>query len=176
MSRRQLQLLNAKRFCLLAIFSIYRTTNAESVLQDSKAAANHGSPAAERQIFVGGFNAQVNYRHLESHFSQFGPVERAIVFPGRRFGFVTFSDVQSVTKALVEPVQFICGGRADVRRFDKKGSVLFAYIFSHSILIFVTSLDGEGGLGGTLEGIGTLRRAHLFPSFDHKVALSFVPC
>ncbi len=84
------------------------------------------------QIFVGGFNAQVNDRVLRAHFSKFGPVDRVFIKPGQRYGFVTFKDAASVAMAVDRPEQQICGGRMDVRKYATKAQFVF-YLSMYSI-------------------------------------------
>jgi RNA recognition motif-containing protein len=83
----------------------------------------------KNKLFVGGLNLTTQGKALERHFSQFGPVQEAVVMTDKHkggaskgFGFCTFSTEAAVNAALAAPVHWIDGVSVAVRHYTSSVS------------------------------------------------------
>ncbi|EGD73495.1 hypothetical protein PTSG_05199 [Salpingoeca rosetta] len=71
----------------------------------------------DRKLFVKQLNSKTTGDELKAYFSSFGPVEEAVVIfdhdtqESKRYGFVTFSELESVHAALAAPYHYVDGQR-----------------------------------------------------------------
>ncbi|CAM9424853.1 unnamed protein product [Lampetra planeri] len=81
-----------------------------------------GAHLKVKKIFVGGIRDDTDEQHLREYFQVYGDVEAAEVMEDRStgkkrgFGFVTFSDHDTVDKVIVQKYHTINGHKAEVRK------------------------------------------------------------
>jgi len=74
------------------------------------------------KVFLGGLSADVDQKKINEFFFQFGEVVNSVVMVdavtgrSRGFGFVTFSDRESVTELMKNPVFEFCGKEIQCKR------------------------------------------------------------
>ena len=66
------------------------------------------------KLFIGELPVNTDEATLRQHFSEYGEVKHALVIPGKRIGFVTFSDALMAKNALQEE-HIILGKKASLR-------------------------------------------------------------
>ncbi|KAM3176290.1 hypothetical protein ACTXT7_006825 [Hymenolepis weldensis] len=82
--------------------------------------SNSTTASTTNQIYVGGLIPKISHSQIKSHFSQYGAIKNVFMPPSRRFGYVTFSNKESVLLATAQPFQFIESVRIEVKPFSQK--------------------------------------------------------
>lgn len=74
-----------------------------------------------RKIFIGGLNENTSDETLKGYFGQYGDIADAVVIKdaakaSRRFGFITFVNIESTNKCIAEKPHKVDGRDVDVKR------------------------------------------------------------
>jgi len=145
---------------------------AELQLRGSKLDARKAVPMNEVRenksgvkVFIGGLVPEVDKQQLQDFFSQYGPIEDAIVMmdsatgKSRGFGFVTFLNSSSVEELLVNPKFQFCGKQIECKRAQPSATLNRIRRSRGG----ARGGRGRGGYGGQFGGGGGYRQPRFAP-------------